>query len=42
VPQDDLDSLISVSSDNDMDEIDRLHDKAAAATRLLRLLLRAD
>ena len=39
VPQDDIDSLISVSSDNDidhlMDELDRLHDKAAAAAARL-------
>jgi len=42
VPHDDLDSLISVSSDDDvdhlMDELDRLHDEAAVATaRQLRL-----
>ena len=39
VPHDDLDSLISVSSDDDvdhlMDELDRLHDKAAAAAARL-------
>ncbi|KAG2637625.1 hypothetical protein PVAP13_2NG529600 [Panicum virgatum] len=41
LPQDDLDSLISVSSDDDvdhlMDELDRLHDEAAVAARPLRL-----
>ncbi|OEL34637.1 hypothetical protein BAE44_0004342 [Dichanthelium oligosanthes] len=41
LPQDDLDSLISVSSDDDvdhlMDELDRLHDEAAALARPPRL-----
>uniref|UniRef100_A0A0A9E8T2 PB1 domain-containing protein n=1 Tax=Arundo donax TaxID=35708 RepID=A0A0A9E8T2_ARUDO len=43
LPQDDLDSLISVTSDDDvdhlMDEFDRLHDLAASVARLPRLRL---
>ncbi|CAL5083462.1 unnamed protein product [Urochloa decumbens] len=41
LPQDDLDSLISVSSDDDvdhlLDELDRIHDETAAVARPLRL-----